>query len=108
VWSKIIGILGRFIAYLDGAPTRKQLEKKMSDKNEQNVRVFKDEITRPGRYTVTINGVMTPGEIYVNDDLRVSVYATAGDLTMVCYLLPGDEVMTKGGIAALHPVQYAV
>jgi len=103
---KIWGTIKSFFKWLDGQETK---VRHRAEENEPHVetKMFKDEISRPGKYTLTIQGTMTPGEVYVNDDLRVSVYTVSGDMTVILYLLPGDEVIAKGGHASFRPMQYA-
>lgn len=78
----------------------------MAANQSSNSKEYKDEINHAGRYILALNGAMTPAEVLVNGDRRVTFNTVQGDATIVLHLLPGDVVSVTGAWSNLMPAMY--
>lgn len=83
-------------------------------RKEPKVPIVNDrfEVESPGKYVVALHGEhLTPAEVYVNDQLVVSLYTNytgsgEADLTFVVYLVTGDVVEVIGAEHSVRKVEY--
>lgn len=63
-------------------------------------------IESTGKYIVGLRGIMTPGEVFVNGDLKATAYGEDVDVTLCFYLVKGDSIEINGAPHTILKVEY--